>query len=137
MKIIEKNNPSIYKRLLKSKMFFIFLIPVLFVLIFGIFQNLYHRYQIKKDLDRFNAEVVNLNKQKEDLDKLLDYYKNASNLEKEARVRLNYKKEGEKVVVILPTATTSQSGDETTISLPASDENIPNYKQWWYYFFDK
>src|SRR3989344_8367467 len=132
MKIIEKNNPSIYKRLLKSKMFFIFLIPVLFVLIFGIFQNLYHRYQIKKDLDRFNAEVVNLNKQKEDLDKLLDYYKNASNLEKEARVRLNYKKEGEKVVVILPTATTSQSGDETTISLPASDENIPNYKQWWY-----
>ena len=137
MKIIEKDNLSIYKRLLKSKMFFIFLIPVSLILIFGIFQNFYHRYQVKKDLDRLNAEVFNLNKQKENLDKLLDYYKNESNLEKEARIRLNYKKKGEKVVVILPTATTSPGGDETTFSSPANDENMLNYKQWWYYFFGK
>ena len=137
MKIIEKDNLSIYKRLLKSKMFFIFLIPVLLALIFGIFQNLYHRYQFKQDLDRLNAEIISLNKQKEDLDKLLDYYKNTSNLEKEARIRLNYKKEGEKVVVILPTATTSPGGDETTLSSLASNENLPNYKQWWYYFIGK
>lgn len=137
MKIIEKNNPSIYKHLLKSKIFFIFLVPILLVLIFGIFQNFYHRYQVKKDLDRLNAEVMNLNKQKEDLDKLLDYYKNESNLEKEARIRLNYKKEGEKVVVILPTATTSSGGNETIFTPFVSDENLPNYKQWWYYFFRK
>ena len=137
MKIIEKDNFSIYKRLLKSKMFFIFLIPVSLALIFGIFQNLYHRYQVKKDLDRLNAEVMSLNKQKEDLDKLLNYYKNESNLEKEARIRLNYKKEGEKGVVILPTATTSPGGNETTLSSPTSDENLPNYKQWWRYFFGK
>ncbi len=137
MKIIEKNNPSIYKHLLKSKIFFIFLVPISLVLIFGIFQNFYHRYQVKKDLDRLNAEVFNLNKQKEDLDKLLDYYKNESNLEKEARIRLNYKKEGEKVVVILPTATTSSDGNETTLSSSLNNENLPNYKQWWYYFFHK
>lgn len=136
MKIIEKNNPSIYKRLIKSKMFFIFLVPVSFALIFGIFQNFYHRYQVKKDLDRLNAEIFNLNKQKEDLGKLLDYYKNASNIEKEARIRLNYKKEGEKVVVILPTATTS-SGGETISASSLNDENLSNYKQWWYYFFGK
>ncbi len=137
MKIIEKDNLSIYKRLLKSKMFFIFLIPVSLALIFGIFQNLYHRYQVKKDLDRLNVEVVSLNKQKENLDKLLDYYKNESNLEKEARIRLNYKKEGEKVVVILPTATTSPGGDETISASSLNSENLPNYKQWWYYFFGK
>jgi len=137
MKIIEKDNLSIYKRLLKSKMFFIFLIPVSLSLIFGIFQNIYHRYQVKKDLDRLNVEVVSLNKQKENLDKLLDYYKNESNLEKEARIRLNYKKEGEKVVVILPTATTSPGGDETISASSLNSENLPNYKQWWYYFFGK
>ncbi len=137
MKIIEKDNLSIYKRLIKSKMFFIFLIPVSLVLIFGIFQNFYHRLQVKKDLDRLNAEILNLNKQKEDLDKLLDYYKNVSNLEKEARIRLNYKKEGEKVVVILPTATTSSDNNEIISVSSASDENLPNYKQWWYYFFGK
>ena len=137
MKIIEKNNYPIYKYLIKSKVFFIFLITVSLVLIFGIFQNFYHRYQVKKDLDQLNTEVMSLNKQKEDLDKLLNYYKNESNLEKEARIRLNYKKEGEKVVVILPTATTSPGSNEITFSSPASDENLPNYKQWWYYFFGK
>lgn len=137
MKIIEKDNSSIYKRLIKSKIFFIFLIPVSFVLIFGIFQNFYHRLQVKKDLDRLNAEIRSLNKQKEDLDKLLNYYNNPSNLEKEARIRLNYKKEGEKVVVILPTATTSSGGDETISASSLNDENLSNYKQWWYYFFGK
>ncbi|MDP2946362.1 MAG: hypothetical protein Q8N61_02840, partial [bacterium] len=61
---------------------------------------------------------------------LLDYYKNESNLENEARVRLNLKKEGEEVVIILPTAT---STNENKIS--DGVENMPNYKQWWYYFF--
>ncbi|MBI2635674.1 MAG: septum formation initiator family protein [Parcubacteria group bacterium] len=136
MKIIEKDNISIYKRLIKSKIFFIFLVPISIALIIGIFQNLYHRYQVKIDLDRLNAEIMSLNKQKEDMDKLLDYYKSSSNLEKEARVRLNYKKEGEKVVVILPTAATS-SGSETISASPVSNTNLPNYKQWWYYFFGK
>lgn len=133
MKIIEKDNPSIYKNLIKSKIFFIFLIPIFLILVFGIFQNLYHRYQVKKDLDRLNAEIISLNKQKEDLGKLLDYYNNPSNLEKEARVRLNYKKEGEKVVVILPTATSS--GDKIISAPSLNNENMSNYKQWWYYFF--
>ncbi|MDO8676661.1 MAG: septum formation initiator family protein [Candidatus Azambacteria bacterium] len=136
MKVLEKDNISIYKRLIKSKIFFIFLVPVSIALIIGIFQNFYHRYQVKKDLDRLNAEVMSLNKQKEDLDNLLDYYKNSSNLEKEARVRLNYKKEGEKVVVILPTAATSSS-NETISASSLSDTNLPNYRQWWYYFFGK
>lgn len=137
MKIVEKNNLSIYKRFLKSKMFFILLIPVSLALIFGIFQNFYHRYQVKKDLDRLNAEIINLNKQKEDLDKLLDYYKNISNLEKEARVRLNYKKEGEKVVIILPAATSTGKSNESILKPSGNTIILPNYKQWLYYFFGK
>jgi len=132
MKIIEKDNSSVYKTLIKSKIFFIFLIPVALALVIGIFQNLYHRYQVKKDLNRLNAEIISLGKQKEDLSKLLDYYNNPSNLEKEARIRLNYKKEGEKVVVILPIATSS--GHEVISGPSLDNENLPNYKQWWYYF---
>ena len=55
-----------------------------------------------------------------------------SNLENEARVRLNLKKEGEKVVIILPTAS-STSENATS----GNYGNMPNYKQWWYYFFGK
>lgn len=128
----EKDNSTVYERLLKSRIFFIFLIPILLALLIGIFQQFYHRYQVKKDLNKLNTEIANFNKQKEDLNKLRDYYKNASNLENEARVRLNLKKEGEEVVIILPTAT---STNENKIS--GGIENMPNYKQWWHYFFGR
>jgi len=126
----EKDNLTIYEKLIRSRIFFIVLIPIFLALLVGIFQQFYHRYQVKKDLDKLDAEIANFNKQKEDLNNLLDYYKNESNLENEARVRLNLKKEGEKVVIILPIAT---STDENGVS--ENYENLPNYKQWWHYFF--
>ena len=128
----EKDKSTIYKRLLKSRIFFIFLIPIFIALLFGIFQQFYYRYQVQKKLNELNAEIANYKKQQEDLTKLIEYYQNPSNLENEARVRLNLRKEGEKVVIILPTATST--GESQT---SGSDENMPNYKQWWYYFFDK
>jgi len=128
----EKDNLTIYEKLIRSKIFFIFLIPIFLALLVGIFQQFYHRYQVKKELDVLKAEVTNYNKQKEDLNKLIDYYKNKSNLENEARVRLNLKKEGENVVIILPTATSTENSG--TLS-QKNIENLPNYKQWWYYFF--
>ncbi|MDO8574779.1 MAG: septum formation initiator family protein [bacterium] len=134
----EKDNITIYQKLLKSKIFFIFLVPILLALVTGIFQKLYYRYEIKGDLDKLNAEISDLNKQKNDLNQLVDYYKNESNLEKEARVRLNLKKEGEKVVIILPQATsTNESGKSISGYGSGNIENFPNYLQWWYYFFGK
>ena len=128
----EKDNLTIYEKLVRSRIFFIVLIPIFLALLVGIFQQFYHRYQVKKDLDKLDAEIANFNKQKEDLNNLLDYYKNESNLENEARVRLNLKKEGEEVVIILPAATSTESDK---ISSQKDIENMPNYKQWWYYFF--
>ncbi len=128
----EKDNLTIYEKLIRSRIFFIVLIPIFLALLVGIFQQFYHRYQVKKNMDELNTEIANFNKQKEDLNNLLDYYKNESNLENEARVRLNLKKEGEEVVIILPTATSTESDK---MSLQKDIENMPNYKQWWYYFF--
>ncbi len=133
----EKDN-TIYKKLLKSKLFFIFLIPIVLVLIFGIFQNLYHRYKVQGDLNKLADEIAVLNKQKEDLNKLIDYYKNESNIEKEARLRLNLKKEGEQAIIILPAATsTGESGESISGSGGIGIDELPNYKQWRYYFFEK
>ena len=133
----EKDNITIYQKLLKSKIFFIFLIPILLALTVGIFQKLYYRYEIKGDLDKLNVEIADLNKQKNDLNQLVDYYKNESNLEKEARIRLNLKKEGEKVVIILPQATSTGESSETISKVSTDIGNLPNYKQWWYYFFGR
>ena len=135
--MIEKDNITIYQKLLKSKIFFIFLVPILLALVTGIFQKLYYRYEIKGDLDKLNAEISDLNKQKNALNQLVDYYKNESNLEKEARVRLNVKKEGEKVVIILPQATSTGENKEEVAGVSGNIESLPNYRQWWYYFFGK
>lgn len=134
---MEKNNLTIYQKLLKSKIFFIFFIPVLLALTIGIFQKLYYRYEVKGELDKLNSEIAVLNEQKEGLSELLDYYKNKSNLEKEARIRLNLKKEGEKVVIILPQATSTDENGETISKASIDTLNLPNYKQWWYYFIGK
>ena len=133
----EKDNLTIYEKLVRSRIFFIFLIPIFMALLFGIFQQFYHRYKIKNNLDELNAEIANVKKQKEDLNKLIDYYKNESNLGNEARVRLNLKKEGEKVVIILPTSTSTDEGGGINSRSPETVENAPNYKQWWYYFFNR
>ena len=136
MKFREKNNTTIYAKLIKSKLFFIFLIPVFLALATGIFQNFYYRYSAQEDLSKLKAEIENLNKQKEELSKLIDYYRDESNLEKEARVRLNVKKEGEHAVIILPSATsTSESGESIFGAGGANMEDLPNYLQWRYYFF--
>ena len=130
----EKDNLTVYEKLLKSKIFFIFLVPIFLALLVGILQQFYSRYQVKKELDGLKAEMANYNKQKEGLNKLIDYYKNASNLENEARIRLNLKKEGENVIIILPAATSTENNG----MLSQKDiENLPNYQQWWYYFFPR
>jgi len=134
----EKNNTTIYKKLLKSKLFFVFLIPIVLTLLFGIFQNFYYRYKVQSDLNKLNNEVALLNEQKNDLEKLIDYYKNESNIEKEARLRLNLKKEGERAVIILPRATsTSESGESFSGVGGIGIEELPNYRQWWYFLFKK
>lgn len=127
----EKNNSNVYKKILAYRIFFIFLIPICLALLVGIFQQFYDWHQIKKEADALKAELANYGRQKEELNKLIDYYKDKSNLENEARVRLNLKKEGEKVVIILPVATSTENNFGT------GTENLPNYKQWWYYFFGK
>src|SRR3989344_5350396 len=135
--MVNKDNTTVYQKLIKSKLFFIFLIPILLALAVGIFQEIYYRYKVKGELDKLNAEITNLSEQKNGLNSLIDYYKNESNLEREARVRLNLKKEGEKVVIILPQATSTNEDIEAAYKTSKNIENLPNYKQWWYYFIGK
>jgi len=135
----ERDNSTIYQKILKSKIFFILCIPILLALIAGIFQELYYRYKVSGELDKLNNEISLLNEQKNGLGELLNYYKNESNLEKEARVRLNLKKEGEKVIIILPAATSTATDENGEIisEFSIDKKTLPNYMQWWYYFLEK
>lgn len=122
-----------YRKILKSKLTFLVLIPVLAALMFGAGQKIYSRYETGRVLAELDRQVEILKKQKSDLEDLVGYYGSESNLEKEARIRLNLKKPGEQVVIILPQATSSpESG---VLKPPSEAGSLPNWERWWYYFF--
>jgi len=50
---------------------------------------------ISADLDKAKAEYEKLNEE-------YNYYKNPANLEKEIRLRFNFKKVGEKMIILVP-----------------------------------
>ena len=121
-----------YRKVLKSKLTFLVLVPIVAALLFSIGQRIYYQYQVRVGFNELADQVEILKKQKSDLESLIGYYNDKDNLEKEARIRLNVKKPGENVVVILPHATST--GDDR-ISPVTESGNLPNWKQWWHYFF--
>lgn len=122
-----------YRKILKSKLTFLILIPIVLALLFSIGQRIYDQYQAKIELNRLVEQREILKKQKSDLENFVGYYNDKNNLEKEARIRLNVKKPGENVVVVLPQSTsTGKSGRLSSVS---ETKSLPNWKQWWYFFF--
>ncbi len=122
-----------YRKILKSKLTFLVLIPVVAALLFSIGQRVYYQYQARVELNELADQVEILKKQKSDLENLIGYYNNKSNLEKEARIRLNVKKPGENVIVVLSQATSTDALGK--LSSAFEFKTLPNWKQWWYYFF--
>ena len=122
-----------YRKILKSKLTFLVLIPIVLALLFSIGQRIYYQYQARVEFNELAGQVEILKKQKDDLDNLVGYYNDKNNLEKEARIRLNVKKPGENVVIVLPQATST--GESSKLSSVSESKTLPNWKQWWYYFW--
>lgn len=55
-----------------------------------------------KQLQISNEKMQSLSKENEDLQAQIDYVSRNENLEKELRAKFNYKKPGEKVMIITP-----------------------------------
>ena len=75
------------------------------------------------------------------LNQMLSYFDSQAYLEKEAKDKLNLKKEGESVVIV-PEAPTDQSIvveenklEETTQAIEPANEN--NLIKWWKFFFKR
>ena len=131
--------------MLSSKVFLFFVFIILIVLTINLAQESYKKYQLKKEISELKLEIDRLEGNKEQLSNLMEYFKNDSYLEQEARVKLNLKKPGEKVVILSRDSVTndnvkvSQSGaleiGNQEIELEDIDLEMANYWKWWEYFF--
>ncbi len=127
------------RRLLSSRVFLFFAIIVLIYLVINLGRESYRKHQLNKEVNELKSEIGRLEGKNQQLADMMEYFKNESYLEKEARLKLNLKKPGEKVVIL------SDSFPDTQPALENGGENsqnnestveTANYWKWWEYFFN-
>ena len=89
-----------WETIFASNLFLFFALLALIAITLSVVNASYKRYLLKKELDDLKLNSANLNKENADLSKLIDYYNTKEFLEKEARRKLNFKKEGEEVIIV-------------------------------------
>jgi len=111
-----------------SKFFIFLLILVLIGVVAATTKESYRRYQINKKVAEFKKQVELLKEENQTLSNLIDYFSSEQSLEKEARIKLNLLKEGEKLIII--------GSEKGTDSRNQSLEDIKktedsNFEKWW------
>ena len=115
-----------------------FLILIFILIIIGIIaafgKESYRKYQIDRDIAALEEKIEALENEKETLSQLLKYFNSDEALEKEARLKLNLLKEGEKLVIITPKNNSLiENGDEAE---ELGKTTFSNFKTWLKYLFD-
>jgi cell division protein FtsB len=82
------------------------IVIVLSIILIAVFTQVYfilkERNQLKTELNGSSSRLENLLKENNDLQSEIEYFSHPENLEKELRLRFNYKKPGEKMMIIVP-----------------------------------
>ena len=85
---------------------------------------------VNKEAVILENKIADLEKDNNSIEKYLNYLNRPSFLKKEARLKLNYKLEGESVAFVYPdTNQTTSSSEEFYIQF----SRLPNYAKWIYY----
>jgi cell division protein FtsB len=116
------------------KFFLIVCLASFAIVAYSLFKETYKKRQIQEEVKKLQEQATSLEQGNQKLKGLIDYFRTQNFSEKEAREKLNVKKEGEKVVILR-----SQEEQEEE----AKEENLAEEKQllianplkWWSYFF--
>lgn len=102
------------------------------LIIFSLVQEMNRRLSVQREIVRLESEANKLEKNLIQMENLNQYFKTDDFAELMAREKLNYRAEGEKVVLIPETATAQDESDEADV---VDERSIP--KRWWDAFFTK
>ena len=128
----QNNKKSLFK-----KFFFVFCLLLLAVLIFGAGREYLKRKEIDREIAELEKELAGFNVKNKGFLDSLKLYESGFFIEQEARTKLNYKKPGEKVVVIPGAEKSLKAGEgaEKTEAAAAVAGAWKNAGEWWEYFF--
>ncbi len=133
------------KKLLGSKLFLFLITLALIAVVVNVGRESYRKYQLTQEIGQLKLEIERLEGRNNQLSDLMGYFKEEPYLEKEARLKLNLKKPGEKVIILSDEPDEqinneslvggSDSQGDNQVSIIQSSEGIANYWKWWEYFF--
>jgi len=123
-----------------NKVFSGVLITLVFFLVFFVcfvtIKEIVNRRLVDKEITALNDEVSTLKLEQEAFLNSVDHYNSDFFVEREARSKLNLKKEGESVVVV-------KLDDINNVKAIKAEEDVgsrdsaSNVVKWWRYFFDQ
>jgi len=118
-------------RLLYSKYFIAFLIIIFILVLIALGKESYRYFKVNQEIKNLEKRISELESNNEELIKMEKYFQSEEFLEKEARLKLNLTKPGEKLIIV--------KGAEEEIEEIQQEEQkkISNIEKWWKYFFSK
>ncbi|MBI5467115.1 MAG: septum formation initiator family protein [Candidatus Kerfeldbacteria bacterium] len=111
---------------------------LLVVFVIAIVRELINGHNVSQQVARLRAEVTQEQAQQRQLQDLIEYLGSPTFQEQEARLKLGLKKSGERVIVVPPEPSNSNTNgtDQASGSSTSNDEaNASHASRWWTYFF--
>lgn len=123
-------------KLLCSRPFLYVLLLMLIWMGIVLARTMYKKSQLDNEISNLKGEIQKMDSRGQELAQLMEYFNSKSYLEKEAKEKLNLKKEGETVVMVPEAAI---AGDLAGASVPskASESKHNHFVEWWEFFFRK
>ena len=138
-----RKKKSLLKRLLLNQVVLaVSGLIIIVVISIPLARNLSKRYTINKEINDLKSEIIGLQSKNEELARLLDYLDSDEFAEEQARLNLNYQKEGEEMVIVNDQTVDSVGGHLANNSLVGNTDfsgrinsaKINNPVPWWLYF---
>jgi cell division protein FtsB len=142
---MSRNSGSFFQRLFQWRFFFVVNLVIIVLLSLSFGRQFVRDRDIQKEISELQAQADELMAKNISITELQTAVQTKSFIEREARLKLGMKKQGESVVVIKEVAYEEGEDLSTDLSDPLGlvlDEMtevvfVPNHTKWWYYFFNK
>ncbi|HRY36984.1 MAG TPA: septum formation initiator family protein [Candidatus Magasanikbacteria bacterium] len=121
------------KKFFNSYWFLLVMLVIFFVFSGAFIRSYYQDYQIKKEIEDLQKQAAEMEAKKLKSLELLSYFQSEEFVEKKAREELNLIKSGEQAAIVRDLEGVKKNGQ------PSNDvikSDLPNYKKWWFYFFN-
>jgi len=116
-----------HKKIFDSNIFTMFLVLLLVLSFVKVTKELMLRHEINQEIKKLESQLASVEGKTDEMEKLISYLNTDEYIEKQARLKLNLSKPGEKQINI---------NDEESEGIDfAGEEDVANSVKWFNYFF--